>query len=128
MSGETFAFGGAPNVRSWVLYALVAIALIATVGWLLSLAFPGPRDATAIRLSAIVAIVVQLVAFAATKAIAHRNLIAGWGAGSLLRFVTLVLYALLAVKVLGVAPVAALVSLATFLFLSTLIEPLFLRR
>jgi hypothetical protein len=41
---------------------------------------------------------------------------------------TLVVYALLAVKVLGVAPVAALVSLATFLFLSTLIEPLFLRQ
>jgi hypothetical protein len=128
MNGETFAFGGAPNVRSWALYALVAIGLIATVGWLLSLAFPGPRDATAIRLSAVVAIVVQLVAFAVTKAIAQRHLIAGWGAGSLLRFVTLVLYALLAVQVLGVAPVAALVSLATFRFLSTLIEPLFLRR
>jgi hypothetical protein len=71
---------------------------------------------------------VQLVAFAVTKALARRHLIAGWGAGSLLRFMTLVVYALLAVKVLGVAPVAALVSLATFLFLSTLIEPLFLRQ
>jgi hypothetical protein len=122
------ATGEAPRMRSWAVYAVAAVALIATVGWLLTLAFPGPRDATAIRLSAIVAIVVQLVAFAVTKALARRHLIAGWGAGSLLRFATLVLYALLAVKVLGVAPVAALVSLATFLFLSTLIEPLFLRR
>jgi hypothetical protein len=115
-------------VRSWALYALAAVVLIAGVGWLLTLGFPGPRDAAAIRLSAAVAIVVQLAAFAVTKAIAQRHLIAGWGAGSLVRLTTLVVYALLAVKVLGVAPVAALVSLATFLFLSTLIEPLFLRR
>lgn len=122
------ASGGAPNVRSWAVYALAAIGSIVVAGWLLTLVFPGPRDAAAVRLSAIVAIVVQLVAFAVTKAIAQRNLIAGWGAGSLLRFLTLVVYALLAVKVLGLPPVAGLVSLATFLFLSTLIEPLFLRR
>lgn len=128
MMVATVASEGSADVRSWASYALVAIALIAIVGWLLTLAFPGPRDAAAIRLSAVVAAVVQLVAFAVTKLVARRNLIAGWGAGSLLRFVTLVVYALLAVKVLEMAPVAALVSLATFLFLSTLVEPLFLRR
>jgi hypothetical protein len=122
------ATGATPYLKSWALYALAAIALIVGVGWLLALAFPGPQDAAAIRLSAIVAIVVQLVAFGITKALARRHLIAGWGAGSLLRFVTLVAYALLAAKVLGLPPVAALLSLVTFLFLSTLIEPLFLRR
>jgi hypothetical protein len=120
--------GDAVPVRRWALYAASTVALIATIGWLLTLAFVGPRDAAAIRLSAVVAIVVQLAAFAVTMSIVPRNLMAGWGAGSLLRFLALVIYALLAVKVLGVAPVAALVSLATFLFLSTLIEPLFLRR
>jgi hypothetical protein len=120
--------GGAPNVKSWAVYALAAIGSIAAAGWLLALAFAGPRDAAAIRLSAIVAIVVQLVAFAVTKANAQRHLIAAWGVGSLLRFMTLLVYALLAVKVLGLPSLAALVSLATFLFLSTLIEPLFLRR
>ncbi len=120
--------GGAPKVKGWTLYSLVTVLLIVSVGWLLTLAFPGPRDATAIRLSAVIAIVVQLAAFAVTRAVMPRNLMAGWGAGSLLRLLTVVIYALLAVKVLGVAPVAALVSLATFLFLATLIEPLFLRR
>jgi hypothetical protein len=115
-------------VRSWAVYALVAVASIVITGWLLTLGFTGPRDAAAIRLSAIVAIVVQLTAFAVTKMLAPRHLVAGWGAGSLLRLLTLGVYALLAVKVLGVAPVAALVSLATFLFISTVIEPLFLRR
>jgi hypothetical protein len=128
MTVGVVATGGAPNVKSWAVYALAAIGSIAAAGWLLTLAFPGPRDAAAIRLSAIVAIVVQLVAFGITKAVAQRHLIAGWGVGSLLRFLTLVVYALLAAKVIGLPPVAALVSLATFLFLATLIEPLFLRR
>ncbi len=128
MSIETMRLDWAPTVRSWALYAMSALVLIATVGWVLTLAFPGPQDAAAIRLSALIAAVVQLVAFAVTMALSRRHLIAGWGAGSLLRFATLVGYALIAVKVLGVAAVAALVSLATFLFLSTLIEPLFLRR
>ena len=114
-------------MRAWGLYAASAIALIAATGWLLTLGFSGPRDAAAIRLSAAVAAAVQLAAFGVTKMVATRHLVAGWGLGSLLRFGTLVIYALLAVKVLGVAPVAALVSLATFLFLATLIEPLFLR-
>ncbi len=118
----------ASNVRSWALYALAAVTLIVALGSLLALAFSGPRDATAIRLSAAVAIVVQLVAFAITKAVARHHLIAAWGAGSLLRFLTLVVYALVAVKVIGLPPVPALISLAAFLFLSTLIEPLFLRR
>jgi hypothetical protein len=122
------ATGRESSVRSWAVYAVAAIASIMATAWLLTLGFTGPGDAAAIRLSAIVAIVVQLVAFAVTKAIAQRHLIAGWGAGSLLRFLTLGVFALLAVKVLGLPPVAALVSLATFLFLSTLIEPLFLRR
>jgi hypothetical protein len=115
-------------VRGWTLYATSAIALIVTTGWLLTLGFTGPRDATAIGLSAVVATVVQLAAFTVTRALAARHLVAGWGAGSLMRLATLGIYAVLAVKVVGVAPVAALVSLATFLFLSTLIEPLFLRR
>jgi hypothetical protein len=128
MSTGAMAIGGGSAAKAWALYALSAVVLIATIGWLLSLAFSGPQDAAAIRLSAIVAIVVQLAAFAVTSVLARRHLIAGWGVGSLLRFITLVVYALLAVKVLGLAPVAALVSLAVFLFLSTLIEPLFLRR
>ena len=128
MTVGAVAGGGTASVRRWAVYAAAVIALIAVAGWLLTLAFPGPRDASAIRLSALVAIVVQLVAFAVTAAIARRHVIAAWGLGSLLRFLTLAVYAVLAVRVLALPPVAALVSFAAFLFLSTLIEPLFLRR
>ncbi len=120
--------GGAATVRSWATYATATVASIVVAGWLLTLGFSGPGDAAAIRLSALVGIVVQLAAFALTSALARRHLVAGWALGSLLRFVTLVVYALLALQVLALPPVAALVSLAVFLFISTLIEPLFLRR
>ena len=126
--GVVVGSGPMPMMRSWGLYALTALGSIAVVGWLLTLGFSGPGDAAAIWLSAGVAAVVQLVAFGVTALIARQHIIAGWGAGALIRFLALVVYAFLAVKVLGVAPVAALVSLAAFLFVSTLIEPFFLRR
>ena len=113
--------------RSVMLYTTLMVAIVALTGWLLTRAFPGAGNMAAIRTSAIVAIVVQVAAFGVTKSLAASNVIAAWGAGALVRFLTLVVYALLAVKVLGLAPVAALISIAVFFFLSTLLEPLFLR-
>ena len=49
------------------------------------------------------------------------------GVGALLRLLTLVVYALLAAKVFTMPLVAALISLAAFFFLSTLIEPLLIK-
>ena len=109
-------------------YALVTIAVVAIVGWLLTLALTDAGAASAIGISATVAIVVQIAAFAVTTMMAPKNIIAAWGAGALARMVTLFVYALLAIKVLGLPAVPALISLAVFLFLSTLLEPLFLRR
>ena len=109
-------------------YALLVAGIVAVVGWLLTLAFTQTGSADAIRLSAIVAAVVQIAAFTATKLMAPRNLVAAWGAGSLVRLLALVVYALLAVQVLRLAAAPALLSLVAFFFLSTLVEPLFLRR
>jgi hypothetical protein len=114
--------------RAIVLYGAASVGLIALVAWLFTLAFHTSGSAKAIQLSALVAAVVQIGAFAATKLLAPRNVMAAWGAGSLLRLLTLIVYALLAVKVLGLAAAPALLSLVAFFFLSTLLEPLFLRR
>jgi hypothetical protein len=75
-----------------------------------------------------VAAVVQVGAFAITRSLLPGNMMAAWGAGALLRFLTLVVYALVAVKVVGLPALPALLSLFVFLFLSMLLEPLFLRR
>jgi len=109
-------------------YAFAVAAVIALVAWVLTLALTGPGAVSAIGISAVVAAIVQIAAFALTRSMMTQNVVAGWGAGSLVRFLTLFIYGLLAVKVIGLAPVPALVSLVLFFFLSTLLEPLFLRR
>ena len=109
-------------------YAIVTTALVAVTAWVLTLALTGARAISAIGISAMVAVVVQIGAFAATRSMAGKNIIAAWGLGALARMLTLFVYALLAVTVLGLPAAPALISLAVFLFLSTLLEPLFLRR
>jgi hypothetical protein len=110
-----------------MLYAAAAASLIGVSAVLLALPFDGPADHRAIAVSAVLAFVVQLAAFAAVGLAAPANVIAGWGIGILVRFIVLVGYALLVVQSVGLAPAAALISLATFFFLCTLVEPLLLR-
>jgi hypothetical protein len=100
---------------------------VAISGWAMSLGFRGPGDGGAIAISAAIAVVVQLAAFPAVRSVAARNLIAGWGAGTMIRFLSLVVYAVAATRVLHLPATAALVSLFVFYFLSMVIEPLFLR-
>ncbi len=115
-------------MRAFALYAVIAVTLVAIVGWLLTLGFHGPGDAAAIRLSAILAVVVQLAAFGAIRLLGPRRVMVGWGIGALLRMLTLGVYGLLVAKVFtGIPIVPALVSLAAFYFLSTLVEPLLLK-
>jgi hypothetical protein len=114
-------------VKRIALYAGIAGALIAISAGALALAFDGPTDHRAILVSATLAFVVQLAAFAAIGLAAPANVMTGWGIGVLVRFLVLVGYAFLVVQAVGLAPAAALISLATFFFLCTLVEPLVLR-
>lgn len=109
-------------------YALVTIGVIALVAWLLTLAITGVGTTSAITISAGVAAAVQIAAFGVTRSLIAQNLIAAWGAGALVRMLALFTYAIVAIKVLLLPPMPALVSLVVFFFLSTLLEPFFLRR
>jgi hypothetical protein len=113
-------------VKALGLFAAAAIAIVLVGGFLLSLVWPQPEAARAIRASAAVAVVVQLFAFGVVRLARKSNPIAAWGMGALLRFVVLGVYALVLVKSLGLAGTPAVVSLALFFFLSTLVEPLLL--
>jgi hypothetical protein len=114
--------------RALTLYALVSVAIATTAGLLLTMAFSGPGDAAAIRVSAVVVVIVQLVAFGITRHMIPKNMIAGWGTGTLVRFVALVTYALIVAKLLPLPLAPALVSMAALFFLTTLVEPLLLKR
>jgi hypothetical protein len=107
-------------------FTLAAAALIGASMGALMLVFTTPADRDALKLTAVVAFGVHLVAFAFARLLKGRNVWVAWGVGSLLRFGTLLLYAVLVVKVLALPLVPALIGCATFLFLPTLIEPLLL--
>jgi hypothetical protein len=109
------------------MYAAIAGALIAISAVALLLVFDGPTERRAILVSAALAFVVQLAAFAAVGLASAGNVMTGWGIGLLMRFLVLVAYAFLVVQSIGLAPTAALISLVTFFFLCTLVEPLVLR-
>jgi hypothetical protein len=108
-------------------YTAVVLGVVVVGGLLMSLAFRGPGDSTAIWTSGAVAVVVQLAAFAVGRLAGQAGLMARMGAGALVRFFGLVAYALVALLALKLPAVAALVSLAAFLFLSTLLDPLLIK-
>ena len=114
-------------MRATALFALVSLALIAFAGWILGLAFASEADRRSIWVSAGIAYAVQLITFSVARVSVSGNVMAGWGIGVLMRFLTLAVYALAIVKAYGLAPTAALISLATFFFISTLVEPLLLK-
>lgn len=101
------------------------VALAWTIGVLL---FPAADTRRALDLAAAVAVAVQVVTFLVARAMARRNVMAGWGIGVALRFGALAVFALVAVPRLGLSLTASLLGLAVFLFLTTLIEPLFLKQ
>ena len=104
-------------------FTLATLALIALAYPLLRMGFASSHDANAVRTSAILALVVQLVTFVIARAMSRSSTIVGWGVGSALRLIALTIYAFLVAPALGLPRPAALVSLAVFLFLSMLIEP-----
>lgn len=112
-------------MKALAIYAALSAALIAAASWVLVLAFSADARHS-IFVSAWVAFVVQLFAFAVLRLTVGRNVVAGWALGALLRMVTLAVYALVVVKALGLVATAALISLAAFFFLSMFVEPLVL--
>jgi hypothetical protein len=108
-------------------FAAAAVVVSFGGAWLTAIVMPGAELRRAVFVSAAIAVPVQLAAFALTRGMQPANVIAGWGAGMLVRFLALAVYALLGVKVMGLVYGPALLSFAAFLFVSTLVEPVFLK-
>lgn len=109
-------------MKGVALYAVVAAIAIGLLAVLLSFVFPTPADHRALLVSGVVALAVQCAAFLVLRLTPREGALKAWGLGSVLRLVTLLVYALLALKPLGLPAAAALISLATFFFVSTLLE------
>lgn len=109
--------------RAMAVYAAISLAIILVGAWLFGLVFTSAAEREAVWLSAGIAFVVQLATFALARRTAGTNPFAGYGLGMLLRFATLFVFAFVVVGRLGLPSTAALLSLATFFFVSTLVEP-----
>lgn len=114
-------------MKKGLAFGAVAALIIFGTAWGVTILRPDAELARAVWTSAVIAFGVQLVAFAVAQPFVATNPIAGWGLGSLIRFAVLMVYAFVGVKALGLASGPALVSLAGFLFVTMLVEPLFLR-
>lgn len=108
-------------------FAGLALLLIVGLAWLLTRLWPDPMAQQAVWFSAGIALGIQIIGFLFVRVLVPQHMIAGWGAGMLLRFLTLVLHALIGTRLMGFPPAPALLSLAAFFFVSTLIEPVFLK-
>jgi hypothetical protein len=114
-------------VKSFVLYlasCIVAIALIGAIAW----GFADAEGHRVMLVSAGLALAIQLVAFTVARLLQPRHLLLGWGLGSVLRLVALVLYAVVVARLWRGALTPALLSFAAFLFVTTVFEPVFLKR
>ena len=110
-------------MKATVLFCAAVVVIVLVVGGLLAIPFASAADHKAIEASAIVAVVVQVFGFMIARAVLNQNFMTGWVIGIALRFVTLIAFAFVAVKMLGLPAPAALLSLVTFFFISTLVEP-----
>lgn len=109
-------------------FAAIALALTSGAALLMTFVWTTAADTRAVWTSAGIAFVVQMLAFGVALVMRRDQAMVGWGLGALMRLLTLAVYALVFVEPLGLPATAALVSLATFFFLSTLVEPLLLAR
>jgi hypothetical protein len=116
-----------PLAPALIRYALVCLPLLALTAVALGWVYRDEAAQHAVRTSLWVAMPLQLLTFAIARLVAREQIIAAWGIGMVLRFATLGAYAFVGIAALGLVPGAALISLAVFLFVSTLLEPLFLK-
>ena len=113
--------------RAIGLFGVVAFVVCLVAGGILAIFYETWPERRAILISAGVALGLQLLVFVGLRLAPREHVVAAWGVGAIARFGVLLLYAMVVVKTLALPQGAALVSLATFLFILTVLEPPFLK-
>ena len=108
-------------------FMAVTIFVVCAGAWVTTRVVPGQEVSRAVWTSAGIVAVVQALAFLLVRSMGPLNVIAGWGLGTMLRAITLIAYGFVGVKALGLSMQPALLSMAGFFFVSTVIEPVFLK-
>jgi hypothetical protein len=112
-------------IAIYFLTVVIGAGLVGLVAW----PFTEGLARQTVLVSGGLAVVVQTAAFSITKAMKDKEqLMLGWGLGSLLRLVALVLYAVFVARLWRAPITPALLSFVGMLFVTTLVEPIFLKR
>jgi hypothetical protein len=127
MGEERHAEKRGETVRRFAGFIATTIGVAVFGAWVITLAVPGEETRHSVWMSALLVVIVQALAFSLVRVMQPLNVIAGWGLGMLLRLFALVAFGLFGVKALGLSMQPALLSMAGFFFVSTLIEPVFLK-
>jgi hypothetical protein len=118
--------------HSWLAFVVVLVVASGIAAGLAAMISTDQALIRAVCISALVALLVQVAGFGCAKYLLGRkmNLFAAWGGAMAARMVSVVVYAALVLKApkLGLAPVAApaLITFALLLFVTSIVEPLFL--
>lgn len=107
--------------------AAQTVAFLLVLGGMLAV-FRAPGDGRAVLVAALLAFMVQLMTFAIVRLAGQEQVIAAWGLGVLVRFAVVALWVWLLIPALGLASTPAALAMVALLFVSTLVEPLFLNR
>ncbi len=114
-------------MKRFASFLAVTVLVLAAVVWLLTRVVPGDLAARSLWISAGTVIVVQAGTFSLLRLMQPVNGMAGYAMGFIIRIVSLVLFGYFGVPGFGLSLQPALLGMAGFFFISTLIEPFFLK-
>lgn len=118
-------------MRRALQFSALSAVLISAAAWIGIAVFStrlGENGVRAVVTSAGVAFTVQMLTYGIVSMAVSTNVIAGWVAGMLVRFMVLAMHGFFGARLLGLPLAASLLSLASFFFLTSLVEPFFLPR
>jgi hypothetical protein len=111
-------------IGQYFLALLAGVVVVGLVAW----AFTDEAGRQTVLVSGAVALVVQMTAFSVARMFREKQLVLGWGLGSLIRLISLVLYAVVVARLWRAPITPALLSFVGMLFVTTVVEPIFLKR
>jgi len=114
-------------MKSAAQYVALCLAIIALLAGIAAAFATGPSR-QAVLVSATLAFVVQMVAFTVARLVPPAQVMVGWGLGTVLRMMVVVAYGIVVAKVWRTPVAPALLSFVVFVFVTTVVEPAFLRR
>lgn len=116
-----------PIAPALLRFAMVCVPALGLAAFALRAVYSTPDAQRAVMISLWIALPLQLITFTIARLVSAEQIIVAWGIGMLLRFAVLAAYGFVGIGALQLASGPALISLAVFFFVSTLLEPLFLK-